>query len=741
MKRDLLRYPIILWACLFSVMGLPLCADNHDVFGEQARAIVSAGNHYYDRSYRAGIKQMADSLESVLKQQSRDGQLNEMDSLEFTADLLKLRADWHFENGHYDQSSYSMAQKLFHESLHIFEAHDAFKGHLQCAPMIYRELAQLHYQVEQYDSALCYTQKALYAYTDAWERGELDDNDSTLLLIRSQLAMCYARIGRTDEALDEMGKVLKEYDVTSLDYYEQLRKKGKILMLSNHPRAAAEALGCYRQYFSWVKSKVLASLRTMSAAEQQDYWMRMRPFVADCYRLEQSDPGFLYDVTLFCKGLLLQVNRQSGDGSTTQQACASLQYTWRDIQSKLKKNAVAIEFVQYEAQGATRMAALVLRKQGAPQWIPMMPPDEFMDYELGVWKNRERVYSTDGSKKNRLYGDSALQSMIWTKELIEAIGSSSQIYFAPDGYLHQVAIEYMWPDETAEKELFRLTSTRQLMYQKTVSMDAALIIGGVNYGAHCSTEEQNNDSEAYRNMQQERVNFENLAGSLSEAQSILAMRACSNDTLLVGSEATEEAWLSLCTRYPLICISTHGYFQAAEIPQSTDVKTCMTDETMSQSILAMAGANTSIASENFDSSRRDGVVSAREIAQTDMSQVQLIVVSACQTGLGYVTADGVFGIQRGLKNAGVQSMLVSLWSVDDKATSLLMSQFVQNLCSGMKPHRAFMAARESLRCEDGDATVTTRTFNAASLTETVSEENCYEAPQYRNAFILIDAIE
>ena len=89
MKRDLLRYPIILWSCLFSVMGLPLCADNHDVFGEQARAIVSAGNHYYDRSYRAGIKQMADSLESVLKQQSRDGQLNEMDSLEFTADLLK----------------------------------------------------------------------------------------------------------------------------------------------------------------------------------------------------------------------------------------------------------------------------------------------------------------------------------------------------------------------------------------------------------------------------------------------------------------------------------------------------------------------------------------------------------------------------------------------------------------------------------------------------------------------------
>lgn len=741
MKSLLLLIKSMLLLGLFQTAALPVLADNLESFYDRARAVVSSGNRHYDRSYRAGIKLMADSLKSLLESQSLAGRLSEMDSLEFTADWLKLQADWHFEDGHYTKSSYQQAERLFHEALQIYEDHTAFSGHLQCAPMIFRELAQLYYQVGRYDCATTYTKKALSAYTDAWERGEIDDDDSTMLQIRSQLAMCYARTGSADEALREMEAVLKRYDARSFDYYEQLRKKGKILMLSDRPHAAKEALDCYRKYFAWVRSDVMESFRTMTAEERQDYWMRMRPFVADCYRLEQADPGFLYDVTLFCKGLLLQVSRLSGEGRATQQACASLQFTWRDVQSKLKDGGVAIEFVQYEAQGVMKMAALVLHKQGAPRWISMMPPETFMNYELGAWKNRERVYSTDGSKKNRLYNDSTLRRMIWTDELMESIGKSSRIYFAPDGYFHQVAIEYMWPDETEEKEFFRLTSTRQLMLQQPAPMESALIVGGVNYGARYVTHETDNDRDAYQYMQQKRARFAYLNGSLSESQSIMATRGCGSDTLLVGADATEEALLTLCTRYPLVSISTHGYFQAAEIPQSTDVKTCMTDETMSQSVIAMAGANTSIASEDFDPSRRDGIVSAREIAQTDMSQVQLAILSACQTGLGYVTADGVFGIQRGLKNAGVRSMLVSLWSVDDKATCLLMSNFHSNLSRGMKPHQAFMAARDALRCGEEGGHAKARTFNAGVLTEDVVDEDCYEDPQYRNAFILIDAVE
>ena len=120
----------------------------------------------------------------------------------------------------------------------------------------------------------------------------------------------------------------------------------------------------------------------------------------------------------------------------------------------------------------------------------------------------------------------------------------------------------------------------------------------------------------------------------------------------------------------------------------------------------------------------------------------MAIISACQTGLGYVTADGVFGIQRGLKNAGVESMLVSLWNVDDRATSLLISQFHKNLQTGMPPHRAFMQARDTFGETQPEDDRLKRKFNANTMTEFVIVDNdYYDEPQYRNAFIMIDAIK
>lgn len=747
MRTGVLAFFMILPLAGASAQDFGTCSEA--VFRDAVRTYVKKGNIQYDRSYRKGIEAYSDSLEYALRARSEAGLLCFEDSLEFTADLMKLRGDWHYENGNYDADSFKEAERCFLQAISLLE-HNSFKGSLQCLPMIQREMAQLMYRTKRFDEALEYTKSAYEAYITAFGNGDFDETDNayaTLLSLKSQMAMCLARTGYTGEALSLIDELVRDSDSdkSSEDYYETLRKKGKILILSQRSGCEREALQLYRQFFEWKKADALNTLGTMTSEERADYWMRIRPFVADCYQLENADPSFLYDVTLFSKGLLLQLNLMSGSGKAGGEALGSLKYTWKQIRSRLPEDACAIEFVQYEKSGEQRMGAVVLKKTGSPKWVQMMSPDDFLDFEIDGTTNRERLFSTDGESKNSLYIDSLLQKSLWNEDLREAIGPSRKIYFAPDGYLHQFAIEYTLPNDMEDVDVYRLTSTRRLMEDPLVRTDAALLAGGIDYDASVTDAAVGNDAQALSNLKLIKTGprslFQYLKGSRVECDSIYATRSCPGDSLLVGGKASEFSLRSLGGRYHVLNISTHGYFAAAGIPQSTDIKTSMCDETLSQCILALAGANKSFYSSGIDASRMDGLLSAKELSECNLSEVDLAVISACGTGSGYITADGVFGIQRGLKNAGVKCMAVSLWDIDDRASCLLSTRFHKNLHDGMPAHKAFLAARKSLLERPGGKIVST-VFNACTLAGQVSySEACYDEPQFLNSLVIIDAIE
>lgn len=740
MRRHLLYTVIIVFAALHGVQAQDSCSCSDAEFRSRLRSVVSEGNREYDRSSRSGIARMADSLENMLMARSRCGRLDRTDSLEFTADLLKLRGDWHYENSNYDTASYDAAESCFLQALDIYAANRNFDGQRQYAPMIWRELAQLYYKREDYAQALRYIMQAHDAFETAVDNGEIEPDDAEFLMLKSQLAICHARVGASAAAVGEIDEVLRLCRPSGEEYYETLRKKGKIIMLTEGP--AAEAQPYYKAYLEWRKGNVLEEFAGRTAVEREEFWMRMRPFFADCCQLEDADAGFLYDAALFSKALLLHVGRIAGRDKAGSDALKGLQYQWRDVQSRLPEDGCAIEFVQYEKRGERLLGAIVLRKKGQPQWVSMMKPEDFMTYTIEGRTNRERIYSSAGKIKNAMYEDVELHHRLWNDGLCAAIGDSRKIYFAPDGYLHQLAVEYMLPEELEGAEVYRLTSTRRLMESAEVRTGAALIVGGVKYNSKDAEEATGgNDREAYASMRAAHARFEYLPYSMVECDSIRSSRRSVCDLLLTGSAATESAFLELCGRYPIVSVSTHGYFGSAEVPQGTDLKPCLSDESLSQSVIALAGANVALADAGFDADRADGIVSAREIADADMRNVDLAVISACQTGLGYVTADGIYGIQRGFKSAGAGSLLVSLWNVDDRASCMLVAGFHRNLSHGMPLHEAFAEARRELMRSGSDAKRSVE-FNPRTLAHEVTNEGCdYSKPQYCNAFVMIDAIE
>ena len=109
--------------------------------------------------------------------------------------------------------------------------------------------------------------------------------------------------------------------------------------------------------------------------------------------------------------------------------------------------------------------------------------------------------------------------------------------------------------------------------------------------------------------------------------------------------------------------------------------------------LLFSGANNILTGKEIPGNIDDGVLTAEEISRIDLRGLDLLVLSACQTGLGEISGEGVFGLQRGFKKAGAQSILMSLWSVDDKATQLFMAKFYEFLLKDKNKHNAYLKAQ------------------------------------------------
>ena len=269
-----------------------------------------------------------------------------------------------------------------------------------------------------------------------------------------------------------------------------------------------------------------------------------------------------------------------------------------------------------------------------------------------------------------------------------------------------------------------------------------LLCGGIDFSGMVENEDAKgyrNDRLAYHLIQDLHPYFTEIPGSREEVDTIFALRTNPDDRLLTGKSATEEQCCRLFNEYPVVMVSTHGYFGGSMKIRGNEIVPCTTDIRLSESVLIMSGAQTNLDNPFFDASQADGILSARELSGMDLGNVELFIASACQSGLGHVTSDGVYGLQRGLKNAGVKAMILSLWNVNDEATKFFMTNLNSALNKGEDLHSAFEYARS--RMED-EIHYKEWKYNSGRMRgEYVDRHDAiYSLPRYRNAFILIDNI-
>lgn len=379
---------------------------------------------------------------------------------------------------------------------------------------------------------------------------------------------------------------------------------------------------------------------------------------------------------------------------------------WQEVRSRLGKNDAAIEFVAVPtANNGTIFVALTLRQDfDTPHMITL-----FEQQRLKALSNAD-IYTTD-----------SLYRILW-QPLTTDLQGVQRIYFSSAGALHQIAIEYL--PGLKGRELYRLSSTRELVrpHTETRGMEAALY-GGIQYEL---SDKQRADlshqaSTAFRDVPDLRTlrgaieHMPVLEGSLLEVQDISRMMAQRHIPALtaIGMEATEESFKALSGKgMSLIHLSTHGFYQPApaeehaitdepEILLDNNTQTTREDRSLSRSGLLLTGAADYLFGNIDNMFSDDGVLTAKEISRLDFQGVDLVVLSACETGLGDITGEGVYGLQRGFKKAGAQTLLISLWKVEDDATRVMMTEFYRLLLEGKSKRDAFVKAQQHLRTAEG----------------------------------------
>lgn len=400
---------------------------------------------------------------------------------------------------------------------------------------------------------------------------------------------------------------------------------------------------------------------------------------------------------------------------------SSVKRVYKDVYEALPEGSCAVEFVTFDniMTGEMEYLALVLRH------------DNPTPYRFRLCSESElRTLSESGADiyRPQMPVSQKMYDTVWS-QIEDVTKGINTMYFAPDGLLMTINIESLCDPVTGlrffeKKNVHRVSSTKQICLKaKEHNLRNAVLYGGFNYGLSVDRMVERNlaysgYTNAFRGYRGDGGTqpWAPLSCSMQEVnniQNILQKKGIAVSTR-TGDTATEEDFKSLRKANPqIIHIATHGFYKdncdASEMKYYKDIMA--TDigreySPMRRSGLIFSGANNAWMGKRLPAQVEDGILLSEEIAAMDLSGTGLVVLSACETGLGEASSEGMSGLQKAFKRAGVDKLVISLGKVHDWATQQFMTTFYQYLTEGYDVYKSFQLARATM--------IDSETYNDAS---------------------------
>ncbi len=448
-------------------------------------------------------------------------------------------------------------------------------------------------------------------------------------------------------------------------YDYQMATKGLLLNSTNKIKKAIFASGndvLIKDYVAWLdKKETLARYYSLSREDLKDQKIDLPTLEKETNDMERS------------------LSQRSGDFL---QGYSAEKTSYKQVSALLAVNEALVEFIRIRAYDKdftadSKYAALVLTKGNEPKLIVLDNGNQLETRYAKFYRNAVQQKIVDQYSYDQF----------WAR-IEPALTGKKVIYISPDGVYNQINVNTLKKTDgdyiLNRYDLTIIGNSKDLIALKNQKASApkknAFLLGFPDYGG-----------DAIAALPGTKLEIENISKILKTGGYQV--------TPYLQKAATEGIVKSM--KGPAIVhIATHGYFQQDVEAASAGVHgDNAKNNPLLRSGILLAGASPTIKGEAISNleSNDNGVLTAYEAMNLNLEGTDLIILSACETGLGDVRAgEGVYGLQRSFLVAGAKALVMSLWKVDDAATQALMTNFYTNLAKGGSKSKAFKQAQLQL---------------------------------------------